>query len=103
MTEEIKILQSLKQRPTNLSLYDITKNTNNELVVNFESIDLKTDHSEKVLFTNKNLNLKITQDEEDSDDDLIPYDTSNDLPLSSNKQPAYLRDCLDGNFRIKYC
>ena len=91
-------MQSLKQRPTSISLYNKSNNTDNELTINFESFDLKKDPIEKVLFTSKNLKLKITQDEEDSDDDLIPYDTSNDVPLCTNKQPAYLRDCLDGNF-----
>ena len=92
------MLQSLKLKPVATSLYNKSNNIDNELAINLESFDLKKDQNEKILFSNKNLKLKITQDEEDSDDDLIPYDTSNDVPLSTNKQPAYLRDCLDGKF-----
>jgi len=92
------LLQSLKLKPVATSLYNKSNNIDNELAINLESFDLKKDQNEKILFSNKNLKLKITQDEEDSDDDLIPYDTSNDVPLSTNKQPAYLRDCLDGKF-----
>lgn len=91
-------MQSLKLKPVATSLYNKSNNIDNELAINLESFDLKKDQNEKILFSNKNLKLKITQDEEDSDDDLIPYDTSNDVPLSTNKQPAYLRDCLDGKF-----
>uniref|UniRef100_T1ITV4 Rho GDP-dissociation inhibitor 3 n=1 Tax=Strigamia maritima TaxID=126957 RepID=T1ITV4_STRMM len=32
----------------------------------------------------------------DSDDDLEPYDMSNDAPVSKMKKPSYLRDCLEG-------
>lgn len=32
----------------------------------------------------------------DSDDDLIPYDTSDDVKLSTKKRPKYLRDLRDG-------
>lgn len=56
----------------------------------------QTETTEKTLFDNKKIDLKITVADEDSDDDLMPYDTSNDVPLSTLKQPAYLRDCLHG-------
>lgn len=56
----------------------------------------KVESTEKTLFDNKKIDLKITVVDEDSDDDLMPYDTSNDVPLSTLKQPAYLRDCLHG-------
>ena len=69
-----------------------------DLISNLESVNMGSgkDQREKTLVKNDNLNIKITLNDEDSDDDLIPYDTSNDLPLSRTKQPAYLRDCLDG-------
>jgi telomere length regulation protein len=41
----------------------------------------------------------LQQDSEDmldSDDDLIPYDLSDDLKLSTQKRPKYLRDLRDG-------
>lgn len=31
----------------------------------------------------------------DSDDDLVPYDMSNDLPQSAKKRPAYVRDLIE--------
>ncbi|XP_052749028.1 uncharacterized protein LOC113514342 isoform X2 [Galleria mellonella] len=34
-------------------------------------------------------------DDLDSDDDLQPYDMSNDLPISAKKRPNYLRDLVD--------
>ena len=98
-TEETKLLQSLKIKPQVESAFLRKTKLNEDLTVNFESINLKNelaDKPEKVLFTNKSINVRITQNDEDSDDDLLPYDTSNDVPLSTNKQPAYLRDCLDG-------
>jgi hypothetical protein len=51
---------------------------------------------ENILVENKRLNVKVTQNDSDSDDDLIPYDLSNDVLVTKTKQPAYLRDCLDG-------
>ena len=99
-TEEIKELKALRKKPNNESIY-IKKENNDELKIDLDSLNLTNKTSitnEKTLFDNRNLNLKITLNENDSDDDedLIPYDTSNDLPLSKTKQPAYLRDCLDG-------
>ncbi|XP_059045494.1 telomere length regulation protein TEL2 homolog isoform X1 [Achroia grisella] len=43
------------------------------------------------------LEKKRTSDVEDldSDDDLQPYDMSNDIPVSAKKQPNYLRDLLE--------
>ena len=74
--------------------------------IQLNKTEQKKKPSEKSLFVD-NKNLKIIINEEDSDDDidddddddLIPYDTSNDKPLSKTKQPAYLRDCLDGKFK----
>lgn len=99
-TEEIEELKKLREKPSSESIYK-QKETNDEFKIDLESLNLadKTNKTtkEKILFDNKNLNLKITVNDNDSDDedDLIPYDTSNDIPLSKTKQPAYLRDCLD--------
>lgn len=49
----------------------------------------------------ENEKIKITQTDKDSDDDeddLLPYDLSNDIPLAKTNKPAYLRDCLDGDY-----
>jgi len=104
-TEETKALNSLKTRPVvDIKQFDLNNGTLEKL---YEQDEIGvTAACEKTLFDSKNLNLKITVDEEDSDDDLMPYDTSNDVPLSKLKQPAYLRDCLHGNnkkqFQEKY-
>lgn len=50
-----------------------------------------------------NLSVKTTVDSDhgeplDSDDDIEPFDMSNDKPLSDRKKPLYLRDMLDGFF-----
>ena len=78
----------------------INSELDDDLISSLESIEMSSKNrqreKEKTLVKNDNLNIKITLNEEDSDDDLVPYDTSNDLPLSRTKQPAYLRDCLDG-------
>ena len=78
----------------------INSEIDDDLISSLESIEVSSGNhqreKEKTLVKSDNLNIKITLNEEDSDDDLVPYDTSNDLPLSRTKQPAYLRDCLDG-------
>ena len=63
-----------------------------------ENIELlnENQHKQNVVVDIKKLNIKVTQNDEDSDDDLIPYDLSNDVKVSKTVQPAYLRDCLDG-------
>jgi telomere length regulation protein len=93
-TDETILLQSLKVKPIGLNLN--LNLSQEDLNMNLDA-DNHDQTTEKVLFANKSLNLKITQSVQDSDDDddLIPYDTSNDVTLSSAKQPAYLRDCLD--------
>jgi telomere length regulation protein len=35
-------------------------------------------------------------DSDDDDNDLIPYDMSNDTPIEKVKKPIYLRDCMQG-------
>ena len=68
---------------------------------NFDTFDLnnETVKTKPIIIDNKNLDIKITMNEDDSDDDdLVQFDTSNDIPLSKTKQPAYLRDCLDGKY-----
>lgn len=35
------------------------------------------------------------QEDLDSDDDLVPYDMSNDVPVNVRKQPKYLRDLIE--------
>lgn len=40
-------------------------------------------------------NLSLDEDDLDSDDDLVPYDLSNDVKISERKRPVYLRDLRD--------
>lgn len=44
----------------------------------------------------KNDIQKVNDLDSDDDDDLVPYDMSNDAPLAQTKKPIYLRDCMDG-------
>lgn len=37
----------------------------------------------------------------DSDDDLVPYDMTNDLPVTANMQPKYLRDLINNIIEVK--
>lgn len=51
---------------------------------------------EVVELKGKKLIQDPTKDEElDSDDDLVPYDMSNDYPVSASKRPKYLTDLRD--------
>ena len=102
---ETFLLKSLKQKPTAQSSF---KNLDNDFIdlesIQSKEVEEKKTKTEKTLFVD-NKNLKITINEEDSDDDdddddFVPFDTSNDKPLSKSKQPAYLRDCLDGSLII---
>ncbi len=101
------LLKKLKQKPNTHSAF---KNLTEDLFqldlnsIQLNGIEENKNQSRKILFVN-NKNLKITINEEDSDDDendgdeLMPYDTSNDKPIFKAKQPAYLRDCLDSNLK----
>ncbi|XP_026280591.1 telomere length regulation protein TEL2 homolog [Frankliniella occidentalis] len=40
-------------------------------------------------------------EELDSDDDLVPFDLSNDKSLSDRKKPIYLRDMLEGLYEVE--
>ena len=44
----------------------------------------------------KNDMQKVNDLDSDDDDDLVPFDMSNDVPLAQTKKPIYLRDCMDG-------
>lgn len=44
-----------------------------------------------------------SDDSLDSDDDLIPYDMSDDIKQSTKKQPKYLRDLRDGLLETEDC
>lgn len=84
---------------TNLTtlLQSLTKPPKSQLVNDDAREDFHLfNEEEKTVVENKDLQLKITQTNDDSDDDLQPYDLSNDTIVTKTKQPAYLRDCLDG-------
>ena len=38
----------------------------------------------------------------DSDDDLEPYDMSDDVKVMKIKQPKYIRECMEGMITFKY-
>ena len=82
------MLLSLCKRPSGrLNTPDIDENIESLISLNIK---------ENVVVEDKKLNVKVIQKDYDSDDDLVPYDLSNDVKISNTKQPAYLRDCLDG-------
>ena len=102
-TEETELLKSLKLKPNRQSVFknaEYTDETSLNLV-DFESekrSEKSDERREKTIFINEKLKITINErDSDDDDDEFTPYDTSNDVPLSKTKQPAYLRDCLDGN------
>ena len=106
-TDETEMLKSLIHKPnkqsafknaeyadeTSLILADFKSNAQAESV---EKSQERRERREKTIFTNEKLKITVNERDSDDDDEFTPYDTSNDVPLSKTKQPAYLRDCLDG-------
>ncbi|XP_076667720.1 clathrin interactor lqfR isoform X2 [Andrena cerasifolii] len=73
-----------------------------ESIDNDEEVSTTTDFKESIATCNRisGSNAKITNNIEDdseldSDDDLVPYDMSNDTKASVKLRPAYLRDLRD--------
>lgn len=97
----------MRNKPKWESEFKPKQNSEKEETPNLTLLDnlgKKDSGKSSTLFENDQLKIKITQTERDSDDDdeddLIAYDLSNDIPLAKTKQPAYLRDCLDGKILI---
>ncbi|KAJ0170671.1 hypothetical protein K1T71_013443 [Dendrolimus kikuchii] len=44
---------------------------------------------------------KYDKEELDSDDDLVPYDMTNDIPVNAGKRPLYLRDLIENIVEAK--
>ena len=84
-TNDTLCLKALKIRPIRMPI--------DALAHHDENIE-ENGSFENVIVNNKIIDLKIVQNENDSDDDLIPYDLSNDI-VTGTKGPAYLKDCLD--------
>lgn len=103
-TEETELLKSLKLKPNQQSAFRDAEYTEETSLADFklnaesERAEKSDERREKTIFTNDKLKITVNErDSDDDDDEFTPYDTSNDVPLSKTKQPAYLRDCLDGN------
>ncbi|XP_043491684.1 uncharacterized protein LOC122517390 isoform X2 [Polistes fuscatus] len=87
---ECNILSSKKiEQPKVLSKESEDNTTEQE---QNSSNNLNKNIEDKPLINNENIE---EQSELDSDDDLIPYDISNDTKLSEKLRPAYLRDLRD--------
>ena len=104
-TDETEMLKSLIHKPNKQSAFKNAEYAD-ETCLNLadfksnagaESVEKSQERREKTIFTNEKLKITVNErDSDDDDDEFTPYDTSNDVPLSKTKQPAYLRDCLDG-------
>lgn len=66
--------------------------------LNINEIDNGKNLAKTIDKLNVNIITTNTHDSDDDDDenDLVPYDLSNDIKVTKTKQPVYLRDCLDG-------
>jgi telomere length regulation protein len=82
--EELKYLNDL----FNNCNQNIEQNTSKEVEKSSET----TETIDKQINEIKNREL----DSDDDDNDLIPYDMSNDTPIENVKKPIYLRDCMQG-------
>ena len=115
-SEEVLALQALRNRPNKESTLKGTTSAasaDQDLLSDLDGTGVRLSTASEAnksvsprLVENTHLKVKITMnspdsdddedDDDDDEDDLVPYDLSNDVPLSNAKQPAYLRDCLDG-------
>jgi hypothetical protein len=98
-TDETRQLHALCTKPT------IPSGGDDHLDVDISLLNVDSpillSSSSRILVNQKN--LTIIQNSRDSDDDdeeeddatLKPYDLSNDTQIKNDKQPAFLRDCLD--------
>ncbi|GBP44127.1 Clathrin interactor 1 [Eumeta japonica] len=79
--------------------WNCDKFVNNTITTSAVKTQEQTKEIVKTIIADKLISLKKQQhqimDTLDSDDDLQPYDMSNDLPLSADRRPAYLRDLIE--------
>ncbi|CAC5384187.1 TELO2 [Mytilus coruscus] len=72
-----------------------------QLQKKFEAIQLEQKAETKMMDTDhktaKQMETRTDVDSDlDSDDDLVPYDMSNDVKVTQVKEPKYIRDCMEG-------
>ncbi|XP_052068348.1 telomere length regulation protein TEL2 homolog isoform X1 [Mytilus californianus] len=72
-----------------------------QLQKKFEAIQLEQKAETKMMDTDhktaKQMETRTNVDSDlDSDDDLVPYDMSNDVKVTQVKEPKYIRDCMEG-------
>lgn len=88
-----------------IELNDETKYLNDILNEKFNKDHKKATDKNHEVKNEKKVNDKVYDDKEyeydkmslsNNEDDLIPYDMSNDLPFIKTKKPIYLKDCLEG-------
>ncbi|KAK6187771.1 hypothetical protein SNE40_005723 [Patella caerulea] len=94
--EEVYDLLSYLEVPEDTSTQtqeEITRSENKDI----EQGTCKTTHNPTNLTDDQNTKHNIqTEIELDSDDDLEPYDMSNDVKKTKVKNPKYIRDCMEG-------
>ncbi|XP_071129254.1 telomere length regulation protein TEL2 homolog [Mytilus edulis] len=72
-----------------------------QLQKKFEAIQLEQKVDTKMvdtdIKTDETMETRTDVDSDlDSDDDLVPYDMSNDVRVTQFKEPKYIRDCMEG-------
>ncbi|XP_061169195.1 telomere length regulation protein TEL2 homolog [Saccostrea echinata] len=90
--EEVEYLVSLTTPPQDPGLQSLRNGMSN---VNITPVSSQKDILTESGSEEREANLQIDPDL-DSDDDLVPYDMSNDKKLTKTKQPKYIRDCMEG-------
>ncbi|XP_015597202.1 telomere length regulation protein TEL2 homolog isoform X2 [Cephus cinctus] len=72
------------------------------LEIREENTVLRTEKEHKATDNTKSTKCEtLDEDDLDSDDDLVPYDMSNDTEIAEKKRPAYLRDLRDNLIDIQ--
>lgn len=74
---------------------DENSNVHNTIVTCAVKSPEQTKEIVKAIISVKLDALDGKQEDLDSDDDLVPYDMSNDMPVNAKKQPKYLRDMIE--------
>lgn len=93
--ELVAYLKSLK-----IEEVPLTGNGDEKLATLFEPFECdlvkKSKPEEDVEILEQKQNIDSDESEIDSDDDLVPFDTSNDVKVSRIPPPKYLRDLIEG-------
>ncbi|KAK7507597.1 hypothetical protein BaRGS_00001532 [Batillaria attramentaria] len=87
-TEEVEELEKLLEVPSDPGMPTLEQH--------LERVRLREAQEEKSADSSEQQPPPGTDSDLDSDDDLVPYDMSNDKKVSKVKAPKYIRDCMEG-------